>query len=63
MLRDYLEKYPVSLDSKTTVKYFQNLKKNAIKVGGTQIDRNVALCLTWTVFILAAAHVFRSIVI
>ena len=44
MLRDYLEKYPVSLYNKITVKLFSKLKKNAIKVGGTQIDRNLALC-------------------
>ena len=44
MLRDYLEKYLISLDNKLTIKYFQDLKKNAIKVGGTQTDRKLALC-------------------
>ena len=44
MLRVYQRRYPVSLGNEIIVKYFQIFQKNAIKVSGTQIDRNLALC-------------------
>ena len=44
MLRDYLDKYSVSLKKKKNSNKISNIKKNAIKVGGTQINPNLAAC-------------------
>ena len=45
MLMDYLDKYPVLSNNKILAKEFQIFKRNAIKVGGTQINPNLAVCL------------------
>ena len=47
MLRDYLDKYPVSLQRRKITIELQIFKKNAIKIGETQINPNFALCHTY----------------
>ena len=44
MLRDYLDKYSVSLKKKKNSNKISNIKKNAIEVGGAQINPNLAVC-------------------
>ena len=44
MLREYLDKYSLLSKKIKNSNKISNIKKNAIKVGGTQIDPNLALC-------------------
>ena len=42
---DYFDKYPVLLDSKKDSKKFQMFKKMQMKLGATQTEPYLALCL------------------
>ena len=44
ILTDYLDNYPVFLDSEKNSKKFQIFKKMQMKLGATQINPNLALC-------------------
>ena len=44
MLKEYIDNYPVSLKKRKIAIKFQIKKKNTIKVGGTQINPNLAVC-------------------
>ena len=44
-MTDYFNKYPVLLDGKKDSKKFYVFEKMQMKLGATQIDPNLALCL------------------